>query len=84
MNTIHIQKAQPTVNDVASVTIIIDEEIPDMKVRDADEHYNEQASTLYQALKYSLPGGTYDRLLALMMTDRASLFVVPLFDEESD
>lgn len=43
--------------------------------------YDEQAGMLERALFSHLPGGTTDRLIAKMMTRRATLFRVPLIED---
>jgi len=43
--------------------------------------YRNQAQSLADALRFSLPGGTLDALTCILMQRRASLFRVPLYEE---
>lgn len=55
-------------------------EIPIRDVKTLEEGvllHEDGAELLFKALKYSLPGGTFDRLLAKMLTYKASHFVIP-------
>ena len=84
MRTVNIAKAGATVDPVQSITIVIDTEIATnikQPLNEVARIYQEEADKLHEALKLSLPGGVYDKLLVNMMTARASLFKVPLFDE---
>lgn len=83
MKEIEILKAAPLCSDgVESVTITIDREFPDMadaEVWDIENRHWHNAQALADALIFSLPGGTLDRLTCLLMEKKCSLFRVPLF-----
>jgi hypothetical protein len=69
MKTVSICKAQSTVETVPveSVTITIDQPIPDFpKLGMQDEFTAQEAVDLEQALYDVLPGATYKRLYAVM------------------
>ncbi len=62
------------------VRIVIEEEMPElggMTLADFDSIFQHDAEVIENALHMALPGGTYDRLLALMLQQKASHFRVP-------
>lgn len=83
MRTVNIYKAGKTVTEIKSQQIIIQHEIPEAKsLEDARSMYSKESLQLFNALRDSLPGGTFDALLQRMLTFRASLFRVPLFEKK--
>jgi hypothetical protein len=72
--TVKIHKAQPNVNiPVQSTVIEIDTEIKHYyQVGVFDNVCGQEAMELERALYASLPQGTYDRLLAMMMLRKSS------------
>lgn len=78
MDYLHISKAQSIGNSEApSLIIIIDAEAPSFEfLGDQDMHFALEARVLESCLYRSLPGGLYDRLLAAMLTHKASHFRV--------
>lgn len=86
METVNIFKAQRIGQHmiVGSVTIVIDEELPEQKtIEDNEAIFQKEAFTLADALLKSLPGGTIDRLVAELLRRKATSFVVPLFGRET-
>ncbi|MEN6466080.1 MAG: hypothetical protein ABFD62_12930 [Syntrophaceae bacterium] len=88
MKTIAIFKAHPTIGPVESATIIMDEEVPTFAppatletVRDL---YIDQGKKLADVLCSTLPGGTLDQLICELLTRKASLFRVPLFNKKEE
>jgi len=62
------------------VRIVIEKEMPDlgrMSLADFDAIFQSDAEAIENGLHMALPGGTYDRLLALMLQHKASHFRVP-------
>lgn len=92
--TVTIHKAQGTSRgaDVPSVQIILAESLPSLPPRSGesmqslfrryDRQFYNEARRLLAALKSCLPGGTYDRLFALMAKDKASFLDVPQAGDE--
>ena len=78
MKEVNIFRAQPIGSQVIDpVTITISQLIPDQTELGAGVVlYRNEAARLHAALLGSLPGGTYDQLLALMHQNKASLFQV--------
>ena len=76
MRIFEIIKAGAVGSDVPEdITITISGEPDDtISLAEARVFYEQQAALLFDALSTSLPGGTLDELLALMMKKRASLF----------
>jgi len=83
--TVDIFKAQGIGGDIPpSTTIRLEKEIPDPDpslahsafLAAAEKVFQDQAAALETALHNALPGGTYDRLLGLMLQRRASHFLV--------
>jgi len=90
MPSYHIYKAAGTTKScpTADTSIFIGEEVPDL-VREHGlealaETFEADAVTLEQTLYESLPGGTYDRLLARMLTRKATHFVVSHGPDRND
>jgi hypothetical protein len=88
MKNISIRKAQPTIGDIESMTIIIDEEVPTFKtnapVEEYRQFYIDQGRDLAEALCLTLPGGTLDQLICELLTRKASLFRVPMFNKKEE
>ena len=78
MKTVKISKAQPIGDQkIENVTIEIWVEFPDIdSVPMSKLQHLSEASDLELALYNALPGGTYDRLLGLMLARKATHFVV--------
>jgi hypothetical protein len=76
MKTIRMGKARSTMrNHPPSVTIIIDDELPEPDSSMALElYYQKQASVLINILSNSLPQGTFDRLGIEFMKKKVSLY----------
>lgn len=82
---IQIKKAGPVAGESPhDVRIEISGEPPEFETlkekdwRDQyDAFYKEQATTLGKALINTLPGGTLDRLIVFLLTQKASYFRVP-------
>lgn len=73
----NIRKAQPSPNEIESVAIIIQEELPAFaELGQQDEYCRLQAQRLEGILIDTLPGATYDQLLAAMLLRKASHFRV--------
>ena len=75
---VSICKASPTRDPIDSVMIDIVDEIPH-DLGTLERHralYEHDARELFDALKGSLPGGTMDALLRLLLEHRASLLRV--------
>lgn len=77
MHTISIHRAQPIqgVDRPQPVTIIIDAVFPSGS-GNGEAIHTRDATTLTDALASSLPGGTWDRLVACMLERHASLLRV--------
>lgn len=87
MKEIEIYKAQKINNEIESINIIIDEEVPNITydpslestiklIKKCDDLYNEQAEKLSNALTNSLPGGVIDRLLICLLEHKKSILKV--------
>ena len=78
MKTIKISKAQPIRDQkIESVTIEIDQEFPDTESDALGKLWHHgDAADLEGALYNALPGGTYDRLLGMMLSRKASAYRV--------
>ncbi len=82
-----VAKAAPVATqDIPDIEIQIGPEFPPYGndtewVRRMGQFYNVEAQKLMEALQ-SLPGGTWDRLLCLMLDKKASLYRVRLFEPE--
>jgi hypothetical protein len=80
MLTVQVFKASPIekehlVRD-ARITITGNIDTIGKGLGELDRVFEEDANTLFEALRNSLPGGTFDRLLSRMLTEKASHFVV--------
>jgi len=74
---INIYKAQGIANtEVPSATIIMETEIPARNLEAADTLFLDDATTTESLLYNTLPGGTYDQLLGLMLKRKASHFII--------
>jgi len=84
MKIVAILKAKPGSSPIEPTKIVMDEEIPDMTLTEAREFYIEQGQELADVLCQTLPGGTLDQLICELMTRKASLFRVPMFDKKEE
>lgn len=85
MKIVSIFKAQPTVDPIEPVTILFSDDVPEIKeLKDYRPFYIDQGKRLAEALCTTLPGGTLDQLLCELLTRRASLFRVPMFDKKEE
>ena len=80
--TIAVRRAGKIGQDEAPITrIVIDEEMPYLRGGEGVEalgaRFLADARAIEKGLIESLPGGTYDRLLMLMLQRKASHFIVP-------
>ena len=84
--SISVRRAGSVGDHVAPASrILIDEEMPElgrMSLAEFDAIFQSDAEALENALRMALPGGTYDRLLALMLQQKASHFRIPWGKEE--
>jgi len=83
---ISISKAQPIVSDqeISDSIIEINMPIPDFtNLADAGKHYQKDAENLVDVLLKTLPGGTIDRILILLLEHKASLFKIPFVEENN-
>jgi hypothetical protein len=76
-----IAKAQPVGDQqVNDINIDISFTCPDFEgddcIQRANAFFIDQASDLEEALYNSLPGGTYDRLLGIMLKRKSTHFIV--------
>jgi len=78
VDSIVVNKADPVGKQlVESVEIRIEAQLPHTKtLPEAARVYELDAIMLESALHDALPGGTYDRLLALMLNRRASYLAI--------
>jgi len=78
MKHVSIHKAQDIGSSkVESVTITFTEPIPDYQsLPQTAEKFTAEAAELGNVLCATLPGGTYDRLLGIMLAHKASHFIV--------
>jgi hypothetical protein len=79
---IDVRRAGPVgERHVPVVHIVIEEEMPHLRgsetLAQLDARFLEDARVIEKGLIESLPGGTYDRLLGLMLQRKASHFIVP-------
>jgi len=83
--TLYLMKAQPIDNDkIHDTTIIFENTFPvfdDLKFQfqmiESDRLFEKESKALEDILHNTLPGGTYDRLLARMLDRRKSHLIVP-------
>ncbi len=74
---VNVYKAQRIgEEEVQSVLIRIDEEIPRPSSLDDTEVFENDSQNLELLLHRALPGGTYDRLLGEMLRRQASKYIV--------
>lgn len=74
---IDLSKAEPIGDQVIPTLVInIFALVPQLDSLEMGKWYAEQAGLLERGLHNTLPGGTYDRLLGLMLARKASLFKV--------
>lgn len=82
MKTVTVHKAQGIGDrEVESLTLVLEQEAPSFQT--LVEHaafYQQEAEQVVDVL-CRLPGGTFDQVLYRLLKLRASLFVVPLFDD---
>ncbi len=87
MKIVAILKAQPTIKSepVESARIIMDEEIPESRsLAESREFFIEEGKKIADALCSTLPGGTLDQLICELLTRKASLLRVPMFDKKEE
>jgi hypothetical protein len=85
MKRVSVYKANDSNVCVDDVRIEITSPMPDYDgIGVITSRFYEDALDLFKALRASLPGGTFDQLLALMLREKASHFVVPYFDGIQD
>lgn len=80
-NRIHVRKAQPTgSHSVPDIQIEISGHIPESRTEEGmnqiRQAFQADAEKIFNGLR-SLPGGTFDQLLILMLQKQASSFIVP-------
>lgn len=86
MRTVRIYKAQALAAgdpELESVQIVIDEPVPEFlpsgdRTQVSRDLFHDEALGVAAALWASLPGGTLDALIGVLLADRASLYRVPL------
>lgn len=82
MKRISVLKAEGyTGEEVESMVIVAETTIKYDQGRSLDELdkvFNDDAEKLEETLHKTLPGGTYDRLIGMMLTRKASHFIVPI------
>jgi len=78
IHQISLAKAEPIGDQIIPTVVINISDVPPQfdSLNDAAQRYTNQAQLLERGLHDTLPGGTYDRLLGLMLTRKASLFKV--------
>lgn len=81
---VNVNKAMPIGTHIApNTTIVIEHPIREVgTLTEAAKLYNADAKLIFNALRGSLPGGTFDRLTVLMLREKASLLAVPHFKVE--
>lgn len=80
--TIVIQKAAAIRmnkhDDIPDVTIMLCGQMPEFdSLKEAADAYDKDAEKLVDTLYRTLPGGTFDRLVAKMLLKKAGHFVIP-------
>lgn len=84
MKEIRINKAQPVipVKPIPSVTIVIEDEIPECESMQRWQHEtNTQGIVLANALSGTLPGAVLDAMLVELLRRKQSILSVPAFVE---
>lgn len=87
MRMISISKARATISTepVKSMTIIMSSEFPETNSLEHSRAIHiKDGKDLADALCTTLPGGTLDQLICELMTRRASLLRVPMFDKKEE
>lgn len=86
MTEIKIYKAKSLSGEEReSVKIVLEEEFPIFDdYKDGVSAHKKNAKNLHEVLATSLPCGTYDRLLQLMLKEKQSHFVVPFRDIDKE
>lgn len=91
MKTVRIYKAQPMNEPIESLTIVLDESIPehpDATLATVHRDFERDAEALAAALCGALPGGTVDALTVELLRRKATSLVVlrdePQRDERKD
>jgi len=81
-----ITKASPTIPaiPIESLTITVEGEPPDMAPAEAASFYHKEAALLAVALWATLPSGTMDQLIGILLQCRASLFRIPFAQPEKE
>ena len=70
---------------VESATLTIDDEMPPFEsIEVSKENFTTDAKAAADLLCSTLPGGTLDQLICELLTRRASLFRVPMFDKKEE
>ena len=84
---VRVHKAEPFPSETIRGTIIeITRDMPPFnreELATIDARYQSDADAIEDGLHRCLPGGTYDRLLGLMLTRKATHFRVPHFVSEA-
>jgi hypothetical protein len=75
---VQIEKADPTYkgHQIEDIEIKIHKSIFFDQMADPTEIFKADAEELFKALRHALPGGTFDRLLVLMLQDTATQFII--------
>ena len=80
MIKIVIEKAEPTHGCKPPEDVLISihrtDGLDDRPVTEVEAVFRDDATAICEALYHSLPGGTFSRLLGLMLKKRASQFIV--------
>ena len=86
MNEIMICKAQPIgLQMILDKTIILSGEPPYLEsLQDMGKFYSKEAKELADVLETTLPGGTFDRLVAELLTRKAGHSVVSWREEKPE
>lgn len=77
--TTNVHKAQPTIaaEPVRDVGIYVNKELPSFKtLAEAEAAFARDAEAIADELQGSLPGGTLDRLVAILLMRKASSLIV--------
>ena len=70
---------------IASAKLIMEDELPSFEsVEVSVGNFKTDAKAIAGLLCETLPGGTLDQLICELMTRRASLFRVPMFDKKEE
>ncbi len=75
MKELKVCKADPIgETEVQPVTIVINGTLPEIQLDEVELAYNLDAQALANALFYSLPQGTFDRLIIKLMKRKTSIY----------